>query len=166
MLLLCGIAFGCGGGLKSHFGDVSKDDAKTKGGAVLLHCQSGVSRSATATIAYLMHNKGLAATKAYELVKQKRSCINPNLGFIRQLQDYEDTLKADGILPTTSSNTAAPSSSAEPTPFLVHYLRSAIPTFTQNISDDQLVTTAKRCDYNYIQVLASLRAQATQQPAC
>lgn len=112
-----------------------------------------------------MYSKGMAAVKAYELVKQKRSSINPNLGFIRQLQEYEETLRSDGVITnnTTTSTSTAPEID---TPFLVHYLRTAIPTFTQNISDDQLAITAQRCEYNYIQVLASLRTQSTQQTAC
>ena len=112
-----------------------------------------------------MHSRKMAAVKAYELVKQKRSSINPNLGFIRQLQEYDEALRSDGIICNT--NTEATSSCSETdTPFLVHYLRTSIPTFTQNISDDQLATTAQRCEYNYIQVLASLRLQSTQQTAC
>lgn len=112
-----------------------------------------------------MHSKGMAAVKAYELVKQKRSSINPNLGFVRQLQEYEETLRSEGIICNNSS--ASTTTTAEnDTPFLVHYLRTAIPNFTHNISDDQLAITAQRCEYNYIQVLASLRTQSTQQAAC
>lgn len=136
------------------------DEAKSKGGAVLLHCQSGVSRSATITIAYLMYSRGMAATKAYEFVKKRRVSINPNLSFVRQLQEYDDILRSEGTIQSASASPSSSPGTLEPTPFLVHYLRSTIPVFTQNIPDDQLLFTAKRCDYNYIQVLASLRQQA------
>jgi hypothetical protein len=118
-------------------------------------------------IAYLMHSKGMSADKAYDFVKLKRNCINPNLSFIRQLQEYDEILRSEGkiasLAPSSSTTTSSPT---EHTPFLVHYLRTAMPNFTQNISDDQLAITAKRCEYSYIQVLASLRTQSTQPAAC
>lgn len=56
-------------------------------GRVLLHCNAGVSRSATVCIAYLMETKALTFAQAYDLVKSKRPCIQPNAGFLRQLKD-------------------------------------------------------------------------------
>jgi len=147
-------------GSRRHLIDALADEAKSKGGAVLLHCQSGVSRSATATIAYLMYSRGMGATKAYDFVKLRRSSINPNLSFVRQLQEYDEMLRSEGIIQCSSSSASSSNGAQETTSFLVHYLRVTIPVFTQNIPDDQLIVTAKRCDYNYIQVLASLRQQA------
>lgn len=106
----------------------------------------------------------MSADKAYDLVKLKRNCINPNLSFVRQLQEYDELLRSEGVIISTQL-TSSTVSSSESTPFLVHYLRTAIPNFTQNVSDDLLATTAKRCEYNYIQVLASLRSQSTQSTA-
>ena len=49
----------------------------------------GVSRSATAVIAYLIRFKGLTADKAYDLVREKRTIASPNDGFLNQLKKYE-----------------------------------------------------------------------------
>jgi dual specificity phosphatase 12 len=60
-----------------------------KGQSVLLHCQMGISRSATMTIAYLMKSRGWSYKKALAYVEGKRPRINPNPGFHRQLQVWE-----------------------------------------------------------------------------
>ena len=54
----------------------------------LLHCQSGISRSATVAIAFLMKHRGMSLMDAYAEVHRRRSCINPNDGFFRVLQAY------------------------------------------------------------------------------
>jgi dual specificity phosphatase 12 len=55
---------------------------------VLVHCFAGISRSATFVIAYVMKAFRLSTERAYELVKSKRHIINPNPGFVLQLQLY------------------------------------------------------------------------------
>ncbi|AHA46198.1 dual specificity protein phosphatase [Insectomime virus] len=57
-----------------------KEDKK-----VLVHCMMGISRSSTCVIAYLMLKKGMSLRDAYNLVKNQRSCISPNPGFLAQL---------------------------------------------------------------------------------
>ena len=54
---------------------------------------AGVSRSVTLTIAYLMTYFGLSMQAAYQLVKEKRPAISPNLNFMGQLVAYEKELK-------------------------------------------------------------------------
>lgn len=56
---------------------------------VLVHCNAGVSRSATVVIAYLMLVENFNYIEAYDYVKQARNCINPNLGFVKQLQSLK-----------------------------------------------------------------------------
>jgi Dual specificity phosphatase, catalytic domain len=57
--------------------------------AVLVHCQAGVSRSASVVIAYLMRRDHLSAKHALALVRKARPRIFPNAGFHQQLQLYE-----------------------------------------------------------------------------
>jgi hypothetical protein len=54
-------------------------------GAVLVHCQGGVSRSASAVIYSLMKLDAMSLAEAYRHVKERRKCIRPNAGFMRQL---------------------------------------------------------------------------------
>ncbi|XP_060612996.1 dual specificity protein phosphatase 14 [Anolis sagrei] len=63
-----------------------------KRGATLVHCAAGVSRSATLCIAYLMKYQNVSLHEAYNWVKSRRPVINPNVGFWRQLIDYEREL--------------------------------------------------------------------------
>ncbi|XP_049620035.1 dual specificity protein phosphatase 26 [Syngnathus scovelli] len=58
--------------------------ALSRGGHVLVHCQVGVSRSATLVLAYLMLKQRLTLVEAICAVKENRGVI-PNRGFLRQL---------------------------------------------------------------------------------
>ncbi|CAF1572388.1 unnamed protein product [Adineta ricciae] len=62
------------------------------GHSVLVHCQMGVSRSATLVIAYLMIDGRKTLGEAFLQVKSARPQIDPNEGFIRQLRDLERSL--------------------------------------------------------------------------
>ncbi|KAF9463804.1 protein-tyrosine phosphatase-like protein [Collybia nuda] len=62
-------------------------NALEKGG-VLVHCLRGVSRSATVVAAYLMATRRLSYQEAVDFIKSRRPMVNPNPGFIRQLELY------------------------------------------------------------------------------
>lgn len=63
-------------------------------GNILVHCASGISRSASLMIAYLMRHTDMKTLEdAYNFLHMKRSKIHPNTNFIRQLKQYEDMLK-------------------------------------------------------------------------
>lgn len=62
--------------------------ARLSNGRVLVHCNAGVSRSATIVIAYLMQYNDMDFNTAYKYVKSKRECIQPNPGFLKQLQEF------------------------------------------------------------------------------
>lgn len=64
-------------------------NVKCKNGRILVHCNAGVSRSATVCIAYLMTCENMSFGVAYALVKSKRECIQPNAGFLRQLKQMD-----------------------------------------------------------------------------
>ena len=67
-------------------------------GSVLVHCQKGVSRSATAVLFYLMFVQGMELDSAVKLVQRRRQCINPIPAFMKQLQDYEKECKEKGLI--------------------------------------------------------------------
>ncbi|XP_023968847.1 dual specificity protein phosphatase 14-like isoform X1 [Chrysemys picta bellii] len=63
-----------------------------RNGRTLVHCVAGVSRSASLCIAYLMKYHRLSLLDAHQWVKSRRPVVRPNVGFWRQLIDYERRL--------------------------------------------------------------------------
>ena len=60
---------------------------------ILVHCSCGINRSPTFDIAYLIWKTQCDFSKVYNFVKLRRPCIEPNLGFIRQLQKFDNLLR-------------------------------------------------------------------------
>lgn len=58
-------------------------------GAVLVHCEAGISRSASTVIAYLVKFHDMPLSVAFRHVKDRRSIICPNSGFVEQLRLFE-----------------------------------------------------------------------------
>ena len=56
---------------------------------MLVHCQAGISRSATICVAYLISRHRLRLDEAYEFVKTRRAVISPNFNFMGQLLNWE-----------------------------------------------------------------------------
>lgn len=67
---------------------------------VLVHCRAGISRSATLAIFFVMQYYGLPVTEAFLRVRNKRSIIEPNGGFMRQLREWA-TLPETSLFLTT-----------------------------------------------------------------
>ncbi|XP_038072484.1 dual specificity protein phosphatase 10-like [Patiria miniata] len=86
----------CLANLKRHFEEafVFIEAARRRHEKVLIHCSGGISRSSTVAIAYIMRYRGMAMSKAYNLVKSRRTIINPNLNFVGQLAAYEKTISS------------------------------------------------------------------------
>jgi len=67
------------------------DKARAEGGKVLVHCRVGVSRSATVTIAYVMHHLNVSLVDAYLMVRSRRLSvlIQPNMRLLYNLCGWE-----------------------------------------------------------------------------
>ncbi|KAG8628561.1 hypothetical protein KVT40_004434 [Elsinoe batatas] len=60
---------------------------------ILIHCQCGVSRSATLVVAYCMYvNPGMSVQQAYDTIKRRSKWIGPNMNLIMQLQEFSSKL--------------------------------------------------------------------------
>jgi len=70
---------------------IHQDLQENKG--VLVHCFCGVSRSASLVAAYLMKYNDMTLKQALKFMKDKRDIINPNEGYIKQLQEFEQSIK-------------------------------------------------------------------------
>ncbi|PHH55568.1 Dual specificity protein phosphatase PPS1 [Ceratocystis fimbriata CBS 114723] len=71
------------------------DQGRRKGGATLVHCRVGVSRSATICIAEIMRSFNLSLPRAYCFVRARRLnvIIQPHLRFIYELLRWEDVVR-------------------------------------------------------------------------
>ncbi|KAJ0015467.1 hypothetical protein NQD34_009087 [Periophthalmus magnuspinnatus] len=93
------------------------DSVRDSSGRVLVHCQAGISRSATICLAYLMKRKRVRLDEAFEFVRRRRSIISPNFSFMGQLLQFESQLLATSCAAeaaATASPLLAPKSAANP----------------------------------------------------
>ncbi|OWK53245.1 Dual specificity protein phosphatase 22-A [Lonchura striata] len=67
-------------------------ECRLGGGACLVHCLAGVSRSSTVLVAYLMTVTELGWQSCLAATRAVRSYASPNSGFQQQLQEYQSTL--------------------------------------------------------------------------
>lgn len=81
----------------------------------LVHCQAGISRSATLCLAYLIQKQRMTLDCAFNHLKAQRKCIGPNFSFLGQLKSWEEKQLAQAPTPLKSQNSngeSAPSSAA------------------------------------------------------
>ena len=69
------------------------ESAKALGGACLVHCSFGMSRSPSIVLGYLMHTEQMSLAQAVRKVKGSRPVTAPNYGFMQQLANYEIELR-------------------------------------------------------------------------
>lgn len=62
--------------------------ALQRGSTVLVHCAAGISRSPTLIAAYLMLERNWTCAEALHYIGQRRIDIQPNEGFVQQLEDF------------------------------------------------------------------------------
>ncbi|CCE63608.1 hypothetical protein TPHA_0F01230 [Tetrapisispora phaffii CBS 4417] len=60
---------------------------------ILIHCQCGISRSASLIVAYIMRYSKLSLNDAYDKLKNIVTLISPNMSLIFQLMEWNDFLK-------------------------------------------------------------------------
>ncbi|KAI0280849.1 protein-tyrosine phosphatase-like protein [Russula aff. rugulosa BPL654] len=67
---------------------ISNALAEDPNSRVLVHCLMGISRSATVVCAYLIATMRMTPDDALAAVREKRGFVSPNIGFLRQLEEY------------------------------------------------------------------------------
>ena len=69
------------------------NNARTKGGVVLVHCKFGISRSPSFVYAFLIKYFAFNLQSALKFVRKQRPIVNPNEGFMLYLDQYAKTFK-------------------------------------------------------------------------
>jgi hypothetical protein len=63
---------------------------------VLLHCDAGISRSASLALVYLMAVKKYRLSDAFAFLLKCRPCVQPNSGFMAQLDELDTSYQGVG----------------------------------------------------------------------
>lgn len=84
--------------ISSHFSRACDfiHERVTNGNSVLVHCMQGRGRSVTIILAYLIY-RGYTLADAYQLVKEKRNEMFPNMTFFENLMAWERTLSHSNV---------------------------------------------------------------------
>ena len=109
------------------------------GHSVLVHCQMGISRSATLVIAYLMMDGHKTLGEAFQQVKSVRQQIDPNEGFIRQLRELEISLF--GYTMTLERITCLDLSIEESPIIVMNHVLTVLEDFVAAYADDASIQT-------------------------
>jgi len=93
--------------ISKHFRPVNQliREAREAGGAVLVHCIRGVSRSSALVCAFLVEDGGLSAAEALAVVQRARPVAKPRTGFREQLRRFEVELRR-GRRPSRTSTSS------------------------------------------------------------
>ena len=93
--------------MNTIFNSLRKENGLNNDGAVLVHCEAGISRSSSIVLSYLMRKKGMTLEEAFLHTRSKKPNVNPtiflvlsliifqigpNIGFFKQLMAYEQSL--------------------------------------------------------------------------
>ena len=69
-----------------------ESDKETNNKKILFHCVEGISRAPAMATGYLIWKENMSVSDAIELIKSKRECVEINLGFIIQLNKWNNYL--------------------------------------------------------------------------
>lgn len=100
--------------LDNYFDQVADlvEKVKEEGGCTLVHCVAGVSRSASLCLAYLIKHGQMTFQQAFQHLRHQRPCIRPNMGFFKQLIEFETRVHgvaSVAIVYNLTANTFIPS---------------------------------------------------------
>lgn len=79
------------------------DGCLNSGGRVLVHCGDGLSRSPAVATAYAMAKYNMTSEDAFQFIQSRRFCASPNLGFLRQLDEYDFICQAKRSIPESAT---------------------------------------------------------------
>ncbi|NXA03748.1 STYL1 protein, partial [Sapayoa aenigma] len=79
-------------------------DAQLGGGAVLVFSSLGISRSSTATMAYLMHSCRFSLKGAWAYLLKCKATMRPHRGFVEQLSAWETQIYGSTITDISEPN--------------------------------------------------------------
>lgn len=83
--------------LKQYFPEVCRYLDSNKDGNTLVHCQQGISRSATLCLAFMMRQLDTNFDDSFNMLRQRRHCVSPNFSFLGQLKAWENELRQHTI---------------------------------------------------------------------
>ncbi|CEH15011.1 phosphatases ii [Ceraceosorus bombacis] len=88
------------------------DHELTRGGKVLLHDDSGISRAPALAIMYLIDKRNMRYDEAMSHVSARRYCMHINPGFVNQMKEFEVLVRARGTLAPKQNGLTSNSSNA------------------------------------------------------
>ncbi|OJD17782.1 hypothetical protein AJ78_02134 [Emergomyces pasteurianus Ep9510] len=154
------------------------DERISKGKKVLIHCQLGVSRSASLVIAYgLYKNPDKDFNAMYSIVKARSCWVGPNMSLIYQLTDFRSRVQQRGPSRpppaewwdgSSDAKTSAKQSKVQGNPSWVSKPpRPTVPLFDASIGDSKYSTThpfTNPFSWTSQQTLSSTLTSTTSQP--
>lgn len=117
-----------------------------QGRRVLVHCQCGVSRSASLVVAYIMRYERVSVNEAYTRLKDVARDISPNLGLVFQLMEWGEALGDGSAHSSHSTHSSQETTPRTPGECFKNGLSSASSNSTESTLCHHDVATAAAAD--------------------